>query len=403
MGSFVASSYYFNMAMMGLLTLPLYNALNVFWRRVLLITLTLAGLFYIAPRLIVAYVGFWLVVAGLAWVMPKLPRGIARQAILIGCMVAGVAILMLYKIYPKEFWIWWNRALSSSLLHFSRTIADVDILRAIILPIGLSFAVFRAMDLLIKVYIGRLKELNFLDVLFYGLFPPVMMVGPIIEYEEIRKQGTAPVSSEEIVANATLFAIGLLEIFGASIVLKEFASLEGLAQQPIYIRWLNVLVHPWYFYLNFAGYSNLAIALAGLWGFKLKPNFNRPFLQTSPQSFWANWHMSLTRWAQRNVFVPLGGYRKQSQYFAIVCTMMAIAFWHDISWGLLAFGLYHSTALIAERVYTERYGAIDELGLSPAQRAACMAATFLFVALSFPLLEMSLGAAGAFYLSLISP
>ena len=75
----------------------------------------------------------------------------------------------------------------------------------------------------------------------------------------------------------------------------------------------------------------MAIGTARLLGFKLAPNFNNPYLKTNPQDFWNSWHMSLTRFAQRNVFVPMGGMRARTQYPAIVATMMVIALWHDLS------------------------------------------------------------------------
>ena len=93
----------------------------------------------------------------------------------------------------------------------------------------------------------------------------------------------------------------------------------------------------------------MAIGSARILGFRLAPNFNNPYLKTNPQDFWNSWHMSLTRFAQRNVFVPMGGMRAQTQYVAIVATMMVIALWHDLSIPLVIFGLYHSAGLIIHR------------------------------------------------------
>ena len=95
----------------------------------------------------------------------------------------------------------------------------------------------------------------------------------------------------------------------------------------------------------------MAIGSARLLGFRLAPNFNNPYLKTNPQDFWNSWHMSLTRFAQRNVFVPMGGMRARTQYVAIVATMMVIALWHDLSIPLVIFGLYHSAGLVSHRVW----------------------------------------------------
>ena len=98
----------------------------------------------------------------------------------------------------------------------------------------------------------------------------------------------------------------------------------------------------------------MAIGCARIFGFRLAPNFNNPYLKTNPQDFWNSWHMSLTRFAQRNVFVPMGGMRARTQYVAIVATMMVIALWHDLSIPLVIFGIYHSTGLVLHRLWTAR-------------------------------------------------
>ena len=102
--------------------------------------------------------------------------------------------------------------------------------------------------------------------------------------------------------------------------------------------WLELALFAWYFYFNFSGFSDMAIGCARLLGFKLAPNFNNPYMKTNPQDFWNSWHMSLTRFAQRNVFVPMGGMRARTQYPAIVATMMVIALWHGLSIPLVSSG-----------------------------------------------------------------
>ena len=113
--------------------------------------------------------------------------------------------------------------------------------------------------------------------------------------------------------------------------------------------WLELAIFAWYFYFNFSRLLDMAIGSARILGFRLAPNFNNPYLKTNPQDFWNSWHMSLTRFAQRNVFVPMGGMRAQTQYVAIFATMMVIALWHDLSIPLVIFGLYHSAGLIIHR------------------------------------------------------
>ena len=163
--------------------------------------------------------------------------------------------------------------------------------------------------------------------------------------------------------------------------------------------WVELVMYTWFFYLNFSGYSDLAIGIARLFGFKLKPNFSRPFTRTNPQEFWNSWHMSLTRFAQRNVFVPMGGMRQRTQYLAIAATMMVIALWHDISLPLVVFGVYHTCGLIGARILNQiRPAAPDPSILLSTGKGLLL---FVFVAASLPLLTLKFSELGRFYEALL--
>ncbi len=102
----------------------------------------------------------------------------------------------------------------------------------------------------------------------------------------------------------------------------------------------------------------MSIGAARILGVRLKENFANPFLKTNPQDFWNAWHMSLTRFAQRYVFVPLGGMRRERQYIAIFLTsIMVIAVWHGVTAPMLVFGFYHATIMVAHRFVSQRWPA----------------------------------------------
>jgi D-alanyl-lipoteichoic acid acyltransferase DltB (MBOAT superfamily) len=396
--AFATVSYFMNLAIVEIGVLWLAVWLSPEGRRYLLCVIGIAALFYITPRLILIYATFWSLVAIPIYFQGSATSPRVRRVVFV-CGIAGALGPMLaFKVFPFEFWLAWNRDAHSLLATLFPPIEELDRLRPIITAIGLSFAVFRAMDLIIKVYIGKIGPIGFGSIMQYGFFAPVIVTGPIIEYEEIQKP--TAVVPEIVLAAALTGAIGILKIFAASFLLREFADISSVDAHNLKWRWILVLVHPWYFYLNFAGYSDIAIGLAALYGFKLKPNFNNPFLQSSVQDFWANWHMSLTRWAQRNIFVPLGGYRPEKQYLALVFTMLTIAFWHDISISLLIFGLYHSSALVLQRLLSSNGRSLPLKG-SMAGRVIRTLATYLFVALSFPMLELPLDRLGSVYSSLL--
>jgi D-alanyl-lipoteichoic acid acyltransferase DltB (MBOAT superfamily) len=139
----------------------------------------------------------------------------------------------------------------------------------------------------------------------------------------------------------------------------------------------------------------MAIGSARLLGFKLAPNFNNPYLKTNPQDFWNAWHMSLTRFAQRNVFVPMGGMRARTQYAAIVATMMVIALWHGLSIPLVIFGLYHSAGLVSHRVWVSRHPVPSPRPLL--RRIGANVVFLIYFLISLPLLELHLSQLGTFY------
>ena len=155
----------------------------------------------------------------------------------------------------------------------------------------------------------------------------------------------------------------------------------------------------WYFYFNFSGFSDMAIGCARVFGFRLAPNFNNPYLKTNPQDFWNSWHMSLTRFAQRNVFVPMGGMRARTQYVAIFATMMVIALWHDLSIPLVIFGLYHSAGLILHRWWVGRHPVPVDRGVP--RRVGAWLLFFGFYLISLPLLMVDLSSLPDFYARLV--
>ena len=110
--------------------------------------------------------------------------------------------------------------------------------------------------------------------------------------------------------------------------------------------------------------------------------------------------MSLSRFAQRYAFVPLGGYRQKTQYLAILGTIFIIALWHNISWGMVIFALYHGVGLIAHRIYSDKKGKTAKAAPLYIQWLNILV-TYLFVVLSFPLLVMPLDKAGQLYLAMM--
>jgi len=400
---FSAFDYFADLFVLCLVVVPTFYLLPWSWARRTLLTLSGAYLlFLIAPRLAVFYVAFWLIVALeqrlVAWVGERTGGGY----VLAICIGTCLAPMLIWKLFPVGFIVWFNTFFDARLWQVSSYVGSIDAVRAIILPLGLSFASFRAVDLLVQSYLGTVSARPVGDILFYGFFPPVQVIGPVIEFAEVDAQShrAERLRLDDYRFAFTQVVVGAVKVFVLAVPLASSIDLFIVYRSNSAWRlWIELIMYAWWFYLNFSGYSDMAIGVARVFGFKLKPNFSRPYTRTNPQAFWNSWHMSLTRFAQRNVFVPLGGMRGRTQYVALAATMMVIALWHDISWPLVLFGIYHTCGLIGWRKLNE---------VRPAATAPSLRLTigkgillFMFVTVSLPLLTLSFGEIGRFYGSLI--
>jgi len=400
---FDSSSYFVDLLALSMVLLPIY--LISPWAGAQRILLSLSGaylLYFIAPRLLLFYFIFWsltfllqrLIVSGEQRKWGAVPFWLSL-ALIFFPMVA-------WKVIGDDFNILFNLLTHGLLNEISSRLSVIDYARDVIIPIGLSFASFRSVDLLVKSYLGMLPPLSYERVLFFGFFPTVQIVGPIIEYPEIFKACEKPkrASPEDIYHGLMRIALSIIKVFVIASLLQDSALIfRNYERIDTYKLWLYLFIYAWFFYINFSGYSDLALGISRLYGYKLKENFNFPFFKENIAEFWNSWHMSLSRFAQRNIFVPLGGYRAKTQYFATLATIMVIAMWHDLSRGVVLFGLYHGTGLILHRLFSQRYKArhtTNRFFLCGAK----MVATHVFVVLSFPLLTLPLESALEFYLAL---
>lgn len=393
--SYETFQFILNLAAVALVAAPIFHFLKS--ERGRNIVLGVAGsvlTFYIAPRLLIFFVLYWSV----AWVLARVvattvEKGKDPHYIAI---LSGVGLLLI----PL---LWWRLGepyfvstmavyLNDFIGVFSVEVAGVDRSRTL-MPVGLSFATFRAIDLLVKSYLGVEKPLRASEMFAYAFFPSVLVIGPIIERKEIavhRNRRGGDFKLEDYWIGISQILIGLFKVFVISLPLEQFrAVVDNPAAYSTFETWVGLALFYFSFYLNFAGYSDMAIGFARLFGFKLLPNFNSPLIKGSPQEFWASWHMSLTRFAQRNVFVPLGGFRAKSRTLATALTMLTIALWHGVTFGLVIFGVYHTMGLL----FWPAEPAEPTRGIQYARNAA----TFLFVMLSLPLLLTNLSGAGDVY------
>ena len=389
--NFDSFDFFANLFVVAAVLVPVYRVIrNVLARRLLLGLVGVYLLWLIAPRLALFYAIFWFIVGALQWVVAKTAEKRYGTAVFVASMVAVLAPMVIWKIWTDTFVIDFNLWSDSAVRSLTGKWGDIDLARDIILPLGLSFSTFRGLDLLIKMYLGVLTPLRPDEVFFFGFFPPVQLIGPVIQYTEI-KDGVQPGRtklSEDLREGLLLIASGLFKVFVVSYPLQSSSDVFGaLHENSVGVMWLELLLFTLYFFFNFAGYSDLAVGAAKIFGYDIGRNFNWPYAKTNPQSFWNSWHISLTGFFRRNVFVPFGGMRERTQYRAIFLTIMAIALWHDISIPLVIFGLYHAAGLIGHRyLLTKRQPREGEPFL---RRLPKMAAMVAFFGLSLPLMVIN--------------
>lgn len=362
-------------------------------------------LYFQAPRLLYFFLVYWVVV----WALQALAVRADKIRLNLGPSVAvavfvGIALapMLSWKIAPDFFVPLLNEVSAQALWTVVPGVGFLDSLIGVVVPLGLSFATFRALDLLLKVYLGLLEPISFDRVLYYGFFPPILALGPISEYEEVKMD--APLQrwpkASDIAVGIFRMMLGVIKIFAVGIPLERAAAaMWNGGEASIPLSWVALILYGLFFYANFSGYSDVAIGAARVLGLKLKENFNNPYLKTNPQAFWNAWHMSLTRWAQRYIFVPFGGMRPDRQYVAIFAVIMTIALWHGISIPLIVFGVFHGTIVVVHRYLVERRVRMkvpvpDETWFTHAIKSMLV---IFYLSLSFPLLVLDSEGALAFY------
>lgn len=234
-------------------------------------------------------------------------------------------------------------------------------LSKILLPLGISFYTFQAISYLMDVYSGRTKVQRYLpDLALYIAFFPQLIAGPIVRYHDIAHQiRERRMQWSLFSAGIERFIIGL----GKKVLLaNNFAPLADdiFAVAPANLdpltAWTGLLCYSLQIYFDFSGYSDMAIGLGRMFGFKIPENFNLPYIARSIREFWRRWHISLSQWFRDYLYIPLGGNRRGTgrTYFNLFIVFLLTGLWHGASWNFVLWGLIHGTFMILERLGLER-------------------------------------------------
>jgi alginate O-acetyltransferase complex protein AlgI len=277
--------------------------------------------------------------------------------------VAGNLGLLGYFKYAQFFEVSARNALTHAGIHVSPEILRVT------LPVGISFFTFQAMSYIIDIYRRQIEPVNFLDFAVYISFFPHLVAGPIVRASEFLPQLEERKDPRRVDAGRAFFLIvsGLfkkvvLANFLATTLVDRVFSLPELHNgKEILFAIYGYAVQ---IYCDFSGYTDIAIGLALLLGFRFPQNFNAPYTAESLQDFWSRWHMTLSRWLRDYLYIPLGGNRRGERvtYRNLMITMLLGGLWHGAAWTFVVWGGIHGAALTLEHY---RQHTREAKGLAP--------------------------------------
>lgn len=227
-------------------------------------------------------------------------------------------------------------------------------IRNIALPMGISFYTFQSMSYTIDVYMGRVAPTrNLLNFATYVSLFPQLVAGPIIRYRHIHEQlKTRHHSTKLFVSGIKRFIIGLAKkVLIADVIAEIVDQAYALPANKLTctLAWAASVGFILQLYFDFSGYSDMAIGLGRMFGFKFIENFNYPYIATSFHDFWRRWHISMTTWFRDYVFIPLCTQYKTNIYVGISVTFLLCGLWHGARWNFVCFGIYCAVALMLEQ------------------------------------------------------
>lgn len=261
----------------------------------------------------------------------------------------------------------------------------------VILPAGISFFTFRSISYIVDLYRRDLEPCrSLLDYAFFLTFFPPLLAGPVVRAKDMLGQirENPSVTPDMISEGLFLIMTGLIK----KVVIADYISanfVDRIFDNPaLYTGFENLMGAVGFtiqLYCDFSGYSDMAIGLALLLGYRFKDNFDAPFKSQNPTEFWRRWHISLSTWLRDYIYIPLGGNRKgrSRAYANQFLTMLIGGLWHGASWMYVIWGAYHGLLLIAHKSIRRVWRLPEALAANPVTRMANIVITFTLVVIGF--------------------
>lgn len=270
---------------------------------------------------------------------------VANLSLLVYAKYTVFAVLNLNVLFAAQGWTTWP-------------------VPAIALPLGVSFIVFEKITYVVDLYRKLVPPAeSFLDYLNYVFLFPKLLAGPIVKYHDIAPQLARPAHCYEEVKEGLLrfvFGLGKKVLIADSLapIVDQVFSLPAGALNPG-AAWLGLACFTLQIFFDFSGYSDMAIGMARMLGFRLAENFRDPYLATSFTDFWRRWHISLSSWIKEYLYIPLGGNRVSTarSYLNLCLCFLLCGLWHGAAWNFVIWGALHGVALVLERAFWLRLSA----------------------------------------------
>jgi alginate O-acetyltransferase complex protein AlgI len=334
-------------------------------------------------------------------------RPLARRLLLLASLVMNIGLLVYFK-YANFFLDSLRESLQAAGVTTSLPVLEV------ILPVGISFYTFEAINYTVDVYRRKIRaERDLGNFVLFILFFPHLVAGPIVRAADFLPQVRRCKRWDwaRVHVGAQLILMGLFKKMAVADQMALFA--DPVFADPTAFKtsavWMAVLAYAVQIYCDFSGYSDLALGSAHLLGYHLAQNFNMPYLAANIAEFWHRWHISLSTWLRDYLFIPLGGSRGGTWLTCrnLFLTMALGGLWHGASWTFVVWGCLHGLLLIGHRgfrAFCKPRPALDAVLQSPPGTALRVGLTFLTVIAGWVFFRATtLSAAGSIFHRLVVP